>query len=280
MARKLPLIAGRNGRRSNISIVGGAGSVVELLGAPIDRLRHEDAVAVIEAYVSTRTPRQVATVNLDFLRIARHEPAFAQALRDADLALADGMPLVWVAHLRGCRDITRVDGPTSMKLIMRHGADLGWRHYLYGGSPHSLPLLLERLQQEIPSVSIVGSDAPPFRDLSNDETTAALERINSAEPHFVWVGLGMPKQELWMARHQHLITAPVMLGVGAAFDFHAGIKRRAPLWMQNSGLEWLHRLSSEPKRLGRRYLHGNARFLMLVAQDLIKERLQRLRGLS
>ena len=190
------------------------------------------------------------------------------------------MPLVWVARLRGQRDITRVDGPTSMKLIMRHGAELGWRHYLYGGSPHSLPLLMEKLQKDIPSVSIVGSDSPPFRDLSTDETAAALERINSAEPHFVWVGLGMPKQELWMARHQHLIKAPVMLGVGAAFDFHAGVKRRAPLWMQNSGLEWLHRLSSEPKRLGRRYLHGNARFLMLVAQDLIKERLGRLRGLS
>jgi N-acetylglucosaminyldiphosphoundecaprenol N-acetyl-beta-D-mannosaminyltransferase len=243
----------------------------------VSLLTPERLIETLSETIASGQKRRVIFCNVSTVVESSRNPELRDAVNYSEVVSPDGMPLVWVAKLRGSHDVSRVDGPSSMKLVMRHGIESGWRHYLYGGTPSSLPLLADNLQREMPGLTIAGADAPPFRDLTSDETVAAMERINRAEPHFVWVGLGMPKQELWMARHRHLIEAPILLGVGAAFDFHAGIKRRAPGWMQRSGLEWLHRLASEPRRLGKRYLNGNARFFMLVAQDLARDRIKRIR---
>jgi len=141
----------------------------------------------------------------------------------------------------------------------------GYRHFLYGGAPGVPELLARRLQERYPGLRIVGTYSPPFRPLTPEEDAEVVERINRARPDIVWVGLGTPKQELWMAEHVAKLQNPVMIGVGAAFDFHAGIKRQAPRWMQKHGLEWLFRLSQEPQRLWKRYLPNIPAFFFLLA---------------
>jgi len=267
MARKLPLIAGRNGRRSNISIVGGGGSVVELLGAPIDRLRHEHAIAVIEAYVSTRTPRQVATVNLDFLRIARNEPAFAQALRDADLALADGMPLVWASKVAGAPLPHRIAGIDLVEAICDRGSSLGWSIFLLGAEPGIGLAASVAMLRRHPGLRIAGVYSPPVGPWDDLEEKRIRHRILEASPDVLLVALGAPRQDVWISENKARLGVPVSVGVGCTFDVVCGAKLRAPRWMQRAGLEWAFRLVTEPKRLWRRYLSDLPTFgrLMLSA---------------
>jgi N-acetylglucosaminyldiphosphoundecaprenol N-acetyl-beta-D-mannosaminyltransferase len=155
----------------------------------------------------------------------------------------------------------RINGPDLMWNCCRRGAELGTEMFLYGGTPATLRGLEQRLRREFPGINIVGTFSPPFRRLTADEDAAAVDMINSSGARIVWVGLGCPKQEAWMHAHRGKVTA-VMLGVGAAFDFHSGAVRRAPLWMQHNGLEWLHRLSQDPRRLAMRYLMANSMFVV------------------
>jgi N-acetylglucosaminyldiphosphoundecaprenol N-acetyl-beta-D-mannosaminyltransferase len=180
------------------------------------------------------------------------------------LVTPDGMPLVWLSRLMGFRDVERVYGPDLMLAVCERSTARGYRHFFYGGAPGVAEKLVVRLQSRFPGLQVAGIDSPPFRHLTLQEDRAVVEHINTARPDIVWVGIGTPKQERWMAMHVGQLSAPVLIGVGAAFDFHAGLKKQAPRWMQRSGLEWSFRLMTEPRRLGRRYLINIPWFLWSV----------------
>ena len=181
----------------------------------------------------------------------------------------DGMPLVWLGR-RVARGVERVCGPDFMPAVIQGGIELGRTHYFYGGAPGVPEALAGRLAALYPGMRVAGTLSPPFRALSPAEEESIVARINTAEPDYVWVGLGAPKQDLWVAAHRSRLHAPVLLAVGAAFDFHAGTRRRAPRWMQRTGTEWLFRLASEPRRLAGRYTRVNLRFVRLVLEERLR----------
>jgi N-acetylglucosaminyldiphosphoundecaprenol N-acetyl-beta-D-mannosaminyltransferase len=182
----------------------------------------------------------------------------------AGLVTPDGMPLVWISRWRGFRNTTRVYGPDLMLAVCERSMATGYRHFFYGGHDGVPEKLARRLERRFPGLTVAGTYSPPFRKLTPDERKAVVQRINDTKPDIVWVGLSTPTQERWMAEHVNELTASVLLGVGAAFDFHAGLKRQAPQWMRQNGLEWLFRLLNEPRRLGRRYLVNNPQFIWLM----------------
>lgn len=183
----------------------------------------------------------------------------------------DGMPLVWLGGRAGLR-VQRVCGPDFMPAVIQRGVEAGRTHFFYGGAPGVPEVLAARLTARYPGMRVAGTLSPPFRPLASQEAESIVAEINAAEPDYVWVGLGTPKQDLWIAANRARLRAPVLLAVGAAFDFHAGRRRRAPRWMQHSGTEWIYRLLTEPRRLARRYTATNLRFVRLVVDE-------RLRGL-
>jgi N-acetylglucosaminyldiphosphoundecaprenol N-acetyl-beta-D-mannosaminyltransferase len=187
----------------------------------------------------------------------------------AGLVTPDGMPLVWLAHRHGYGHVERVYGPDLMLALCESSASAGYRHFLYGGAKGVPERLAENLLRRFSKLKIVGTYSPPFGPLSDEEDEELVQAINESNPDIVWVGLSTPKQERWMATHVDRLTAPVLIGVGAAFDFHSGEKRQAPRLMQRSGLEWLFRLLCEPQRLWRRYLVNNSQFTMLILLQLL-----------
>jgi N-acetylglucosaminyldiphosphoundecaprenol N-acetyl-beta-D-mannosaminyltransferase len=197
---------------------------------------------------------------------ARRDPTYRELLNKGALNVADGMPVAWAARMCGS-STERLAGPDSMGLVAAWGVERGLRHYLFGGTPATLERLQRRLEERYPGILIVGAEAPPFRPMTDDEVAEAARRIQDAGAQTVWVGLGAPKQDFTAHRFRVLHAAPVTLCVGAAFDFVAGTLQRAPLWMRRSGLEWVHRFAAEPRRLWRRYLIGNAEFVVGVARD-------------
>jgi N-acetylglucosaminyldiphosphoundecaprenol N-acetyl-beta-D-mannosaminyltransferase len=197
------------------------------------------------------------------------------ALAAADLVAADGMPLVWMGRLQG-RRVSRVCGPDLMPAVIDGGRQGGARHFFYGGAEGVPERLAAALQERFPGVQVVGTRSPAFRPLTPEEEIADLERINAAQPDYVWVGLGSPKQDLWIAKHRPRLNAAALLAVGAAFNIHTGELRRAPRWMQGAGLEWLFRLIVEPRRLWYRYTVVNARFVWLVARQAARALVSRL----
>jgi len=190
----------------------------------------------------------------------------------AGLVTPDGMPLVWLARLRGLEHVERVYGPDLMLALCRRSISKGYRHFLYGGAEGVPDRLAKRLKRRYPGLRIVGSYSPPFHPLTDEEDKHTVQAINEANPDVVWIGLSTPKQERWMAEHIGRLTAPVLVGVGAAFDFHSDLKRQAPRWMQRSGLGWLFRLANEPRRLWRRYLVNNPLFTLLVLQQALNSK--------
>ena len=192
----------------------------------------------------------------------------ADIVNRSTMAVPDGMPLVWLgrrALLHG--DVQRCYGPDLMLAICEAGLDSEWKHCLYGATTEVLEKLRQQFEARFPRIKIVESIAPPFRPLTEAEQADVVERINAALPDIVWVGLGTPKQDLWMGEFRDKLTAPVLIAVGAAFNFHAGRVAQAPHWMQRAGLEWLFRLYKEPRRLWKRYVLGNPRFLWLLAKS-------------
>lgn len=200
---------------------------------------------------------------------ARTDAAYRELLNRGDLNLADGAPVAWAARAQGYR-AARLPGSEGMELIAGWGRKRGLGHFLYGGTPEVLEGLRASLERTQPGIRIVGMEAPPFRPVSDEELGATLSRVREAGAHAVWIGLGAPKQDVMGARMRDADAAPLVFCVGAAFDFLSGTKRRAPAWMRRLGLEWLHRLLSEPRRLWRRYLIGNVRFIAGVLADQIR----------
>ncbi len=200
---------------------------------------------------------------------AQDDAKHMSALKGADMVTADGTPLVWVARLRGEKRLSRVPGPDLLSAVCERSEREGWSHYFYGGAEGVAGRLAERLQRDYPDINIAGTHCPPFRALSAEEKKTDIARINASGADIVWVGLGCPKQEIWMLENQAGLKGQVVIGVGAAFDFHTGRIERAPRWMRENGLEWLHRLASEPRRLWRRYLVLAPRFVVLSLAETI-----------
>jgi N-acetylglucosaminyldiphosphoundecaprenol N-acetyl-beta-D-mannosaminyltransferase len=195
---------------------------------------------------------------------AHDDPRLRNALARG-LVQPDGMPLVWLGRRAGL-PVERVCGPDFLPALVERGVAEGRTHYFLGGAPGVPEALADRLAARFPGMRVAGTMSPPFRGLTVEEEDAIVEKVNAAGPDYVWVGLGAPKQDLWVAEHRPRLRAAALLAVGAAFDFHAGTRRRAPGWMQRTGTEWLYRLITEPRRLAGRYTRVNARFLQLVLQ--------------
>jgi N-acetylglucosaminyldiphosphoundecaprenol N-acetyl-beta-D-mannosaminyltransferase len=235
-----------------------------VLGVGVSAITMSMALGTIEDWIARREAHYVCITGVHGVMESQRDPELRRIHNAAGLVTPDGMPLVWLSRLMGFRAVERVYGPDLMLALCARSADKGYRHFFYGGAPGVCERLAERLQSHFPGLQVAGADAPPFRPLTPEEDQATVRRINALRPDIVWIGLSTPKQERWMAAHIGRLNAPVLIGVGAAFDFHAGLKRQAPRWMQRSGLEWLFRLMTEPRRLWRRYLVNNPWFLWLV----------------
>lgn len=215
--------------------------------------------------------RYICVTSVHGVIMAQDDDQVARYLNEADIATPDGMPVVWALRSFGESRQQRVYGPTLMLEVCRSAELHGHRIFLYGGRPDTLSLLTGKLLDKFPRLRIAGSYSPPFRALTDEEDREVCRRIGEADADIVFVGISTPKQEKWMYEHRNCFPGVTMIGVGAAFDFHAGRIRQAPLWMQRNGLEWLFRLSSEPGRLWRRYVLITPRFLPLWARQRLLE---------
>lgn len=211
--------------------------------------------------------RYICVTSVHGIILARKHPEVARCLNEADIATPDGMPVVWALRSFGYRNQQRVYGPTLMMEICKRAEALGHRIFLYGGRDDTLSGLEAQMKKRFPKLEIAGAYSPPFRDLTAEEARAVEMLIRESDAAIVFVGLGTPKQERWMYERRHSFPGVTMIGVGAAFDFHAGGLRQAPVWMQRRGLEWLFRLMMEPARLWRRYLLITPQFLPLWAKQ-------------
>ena len=236
-------------------------NAVNVLGVGISTINMTSAQEQIAQWVRSGDRQYVCVCTVATVMECRRAEDLRQVVNAAGMRTPDGMPLVWLAHLRGHREVTRVYGPDLMLAVMAESAARGYRHYLYGGGPGVPERLAQVMEGRYPGVNFAGLQSPPFASLEELCTPRAAAAINERNPDIVWVGIGNPKQERWMARMRPLLEAPVLIGVGAAFDFHSGIKAQAPRWMQRGGLEWLFRLAHEPRRLWRRYLLDNPWFV-------------------
>ena len=240
--------------------------VRDILGLPIAMTDYTEAMDVMDGMVTRRERGYVCATAVHAVMVAQNDPEMREALQRSTLTVPDGMPLVWAANLLGDDLSDRVYGPELMLRYCERSRDRGHRVFLYGGRDQgSLAQLTLNLRLRFPGIKIVGGYSPPFRALTEDEDKAIAEQINAARPDVVWVGTGVPKQEKWMARQRDRLDAPVLVGVGAAFDFHAGRVSMAPQWMQDRGLEWTYRITQEPRRLLPRYVVHNPRFVARVA---------------
>jgi N-acetylglucosaminyldiphosphoundecaprenol N-acetyl-beta-D-mannosaminyltransferase len=239
-----------------------------VLNLPMDGTSYADATKSILGWASERESRYICVANVHMLMEAHDSPAFREIVNDADLVTPDGMPLVWMMRLKGARHQQRVYGPTLMLHVLEAATRDGISVGFYGSTPPVLESLTRRVRAWYPELNVAYSFSPPFHAMTPEEDAALITHINDSGTRILFVGLGCPRQEVWMAKHCGKVKA-VMLGVGAAFDFHAGAKPQAPVLIQKLGLEWLFRLSNEPRRLWRRYLFHNPRFVALAVADLL-----------
>lgn len=247
-----------------------AGARLHLGHLGVDHVSFAGALEAIEALVDRRRGGVVFTPNVDHVVIAERDARFREAYAAADLSLADGMPIVWSARLLGSPLPEKVSGSDLVLPLMSRAAERGWKVFLLGAGPGVASAAAERLRQE-QNVAVVGTAAPMVRvgpGEPDPEGVAAVETIRAARPDLVLVAFGAPKQEIWMHRHREALAPAVLIGVGASLDFVAGRVRRAPGWASNAGLEWLWRLAREPRRLGRRYLVEDPRFLAVLWREL------------
>jgi N-acetylglucosaminyldiphosphoundecaprenol N-acetyl-beta-D-mannosaminyltransferase len=215
----------------------------------------------------------VCLCNVHLFVVAHQDEQVRRALAGAALAFPDGWPIAWLERRLGHRSATRVAGPDLMARAIKDGRSFGVRHFLLGSSEDVVRRLEENLCRRFPGAEIAGRRSLPFFDAGDfSGTEPAIADVRRASPHVVWLSLGCPKQELWMLRCAQELAPALVAGVGAAFDFHAGTKRRAPAWVQRAGLEWLHRLLSEPRRLASRYARTNSEFLLLAGRALLRQR--------
>jgi len=238
-----------------------------VLGVKVDAVTMSAAIARIEHWIAQRDcTRYVTLTNVHAVMEARSHREFQAILNEAAMVCPDGRPLVWIGNKSGAQ-VEQVCGPELMRSFLGATARRGYSHYFYGGSPRVVERLASSVRQLYPRTRVAGYYSPPYRPLTPAERNSIIAAINEAQPDVLWVGLGCPKQERWMYENSPLLTVPVVLGVGQAFDIHAGVLAEAPQWMRCHGLEWLFRLLSEPKRLCRRYLVTNTGFVYALARS-------------
>lgn len=250
-----------------------------VVGVNISATNYDEVVEFCRRCVEQRwstseksSARYICVTSVHGIITAHDDPEVREILNSADIATPDGMPLVWALRSFGITGQQRVYGPTLMLKLCESAARNGHRIFLYGGREESVGALSVRLREKFPRLRIVGHYCPPFRPLTPEEDSAVIGRIRESDADLVFVGISTPKQEHWMYNHRRQLPGVVMIGVGAAFDFHAGRVRQAPAWMQRNGLEWFFRLLMEPARLWRRYLLVTPRFLPLWAMQRFRGR--------
>lgn len=231
-----------------------------ILGVEIATINMKWLVKFLTENVKKLTGDYICVSNVHTTVIAYEDDSYQRVQNGGILAIPDGGPLSSEGRRRGYRNMRRTTGPDLMTEIFKISVEKGYRHYFYGSKQETLDMMKQKLEATYPGIQIVGAYSPPFRALSEEEDARAVESINKSEPDFVWVGLGAPKQEKWMAEHQGVIQG-LMIGVGAGFDYCAGTIKRAPGWMQKINMEWLYRLLQDPKRLYKRYIVTNTKFM-------------------
>lgn len=231
-----------------------------ILGVNIAAINMEWLVEYLDKNLSDIKGDYICVSNVHTTVTSYEDASYCAVQNGGLMAIPDGGPLSTVGRRRGCKNMARTTGPSLMGEIFKISAKKGYRHYFYGSKQETLELLEKKLKEHYPGIKIAGMYSPPFRPLTEEEDKAVIERINEANPDFVWIGLGAPKQEKWMAAHQGKIDG-LMLGVGAGFDYYAENIKRAPMWMQKHNLEWVYRLVQDPKRLFKRYWSTNTKFI-------------------
>jgi len=241
---------------------------VNILGVRLHPMRFTAAVDLMEQWIAERLPRILCFPGSDMLAACQRNDRQRTALNNADVTLTDGMMLARLCRLFGAAHAERVYGPDVMLELCRRSPERGYRHFFYGGAPGVAETLAARLQEQFPGLRVVGTCSPPYRALSESEIAEDMRLINDSQADVVWIGLGTPKQEIWMTDNRSRLRAPLLLGVGAAFDFHAGNLRQAPRWVRAAGFEWFFRLCTQPRRLFKRYIVQLAQFLGLLTLQI------------
>ncbi len=249
-----------------------------IAGVKINAIRVADLVSIVNGWIADGRREYVVLTGAHGIVEMQGDAELRAINNRAALVTPDGMPVVWIGKLKGHREMEKVYAPGIMRALFRDGIVRGTRHYLYGGVPGVAETLKARLEAEHPGIRIVGTYCPPFRALDPDEVGTIAEAINATAAHIVWVGLGCPKQERWMDQFRPLLTANVLIGVGAGFDFLSGRVPLAPPWIQNSGFEWAYRTLQNPRRLLKRYARVVPRFMYHGGKECLKELAARVRG--
>ncbi|MFH1772625.1 MAG: WecB/TagA/CpsF family glycosyltransferase [Candidatus Omnitrophota bacterium] len=246
---------------------------LQVLGVKLNPYGIKEVADFIEQWISAYKQgpaKYICVTNVNSVVEAQKNPYLKEITNASDLSVCDGMPLVWAARRNNFKLKERVYGFALMNEILKISLSKGYKNYFYGSTPYVIDKMVINVRSKYPGLKICGSYSPPFRNLTAKEKEEVIRNINNSKADIVWVGLGYPKQEIWMYEYRDSIKCPVFIGVGAAFDFFAGNKRQAPVWIQNAGLEWFFRLLCEPKRLWRRYLVNNTIFIFLMLKKALK----------
>lgn len=246
---------------------------IGLLGSFIDRVTLDEAVLRVHEFVESGLPHQVTTVNVDFLRLAQQDLEFRAVINRSDLAIPDGMPLVWASGWAGDRLPERVTGVDLVDRCCSLAAAQGYRVFLLGGEDGVASAAGDLLVERYPNLQVAGSYSPPMGPFSAEEDQKMVSMIRDVQPHVLFVAFGAPKQDLWISRHQEQLRVPVAMGVGGVFNFVTGRTKRAPDWMQQKGFEWLYRVMIEPRRLWRRYFINDMPVVVKLANEALRARM-------
>ena len=241
---------------------------VNILGVKISAINVIQAFNEIRRWIDTGNPNYICVTPAHGVMECQGDPGLAKIFNNSGLTTPDGMPIVWLLKFYGHNHVERVYGPDLLLEVCKQGVQHSWKHFFYGGAPGVGEKLIHELSELFPGLLVAGVISPPFRELTEEEEVEYKNKIVEASPDILWVGISTPKQEKWMAAHVGQLGVPVLIGVGAAFDFLSGVKKQAPKWIQRSGFEWLFRLLSEPKRLWKRYIQY-PRFVLLVFLQLL-----------
>ena len=242
---------------------------VNILGMGVSHITPVQAVQYFDEFIKSGGHHYVCVSNVYSAILCQKDEVLRRIHNEAHMVTPDGKPLCWVQTLMGHPLKQRVYGPDLMLDVCADGIEKGYKHYLYGGRDGVPQRLAELLKERYPGIQVVGAASPPFGELPPEEQDRYIQEINESGADIVWVGLGGPRQEYWMGKHFGRVNAAVMIGVGAAFDFHTGDVRQAPAWIRNNGLEWFFRLCMEPRRLWKRYVYSNPVFVILVLLQLL-----------
>ncbi|MEW5895574.1 MAG: WecB/TagA/CpsF family glycosyltransferase [Candidatus Omnitrophota bacterium] len=245
---------------------------VRVLDILVDVIDMDIAIDRVESWIRQRKKSYICVVPVSTIVEAVDDKDYRRIINNADMVTPDGMPIVWSGRFKGHSKIKRVCGPDFMKKICKDPCLAHWKHFFLGTTPATLKRLERKLRQWNPDIQVCGSYAPPVDEKARAEDESIIAQINGVQPDILWVGMGAPKQDYWMKLNRERLDVPVMIGVGAAFDFLAGVKPRAPEWMQRIGMEWFFRLCCEPRRLWRRYVIGNARFCFEMFKEIFRLR--------